>query len=100
MQILLPKDMKLRFPRAETPTHHITMAAEPDLDIAAKEALRGMIALIRERSDLSAEDAYTLCSLAADLRITQLVDVNKGVHVMLAKALMPESSGRGQNEAP
>src|SRR4029077_2715095 len=45
MQILLRKGMRLRFPRAETPTHHITMAAEPDLDIAAKEALRDMIAL-------------------------------------------------------
>jgi acetamidase/formamidase len=93
MEIHLRKDMRLRFPRAETPTHHITMAAEPDLDDAAKEALRDMIALIRAESGLIAEDAYTLCSLAADLRITQLVDVNKGVHVMLAKALLPAKSG-------
>ena len=96
MEIHLRRDMKLRFPRAETPTHHITMAAEPDLDDAAKEALRDMIALVREESGLAAEDAYTLCSLAADLRITQLVDVNKGVHVMLAKALLPPKSGAGR----
>ena len=46
------------------------------------------LALIRERSNLSAEDAYTLCSLMADLRITQLVDGNKGVHAMLPKTAL------------
>jgi acetamidase/formamidase len=42
-----------------------------------------MIALIRQRTNLSAEDAYTLCSVAADLIVTQVVDGNKGIHVML-----------------
>jgi acetamidase/formamidase len=88
LQVMLRKDMKLRFPRAETPTHYVTMAAEPDLDEAAKQALRDMIGLIQERTGLSSEDAYTLCSIAADLRITQLVDVHKGVHVMLPKAVL------------
>lgn len=88
VQVGLRKGMALRFPRAETPTHYMTMAAEPDLDDAAREALRDMIALIRELSPLSKEDAYTLCSLAADLRITQLVDVHKGVHVMLPKSVL------------
>ena len=64
------------------------MGMNEDLDDAAKQALREMIALIRERASLSAEDAYTLCSLAADLRITQLVDGNKGVHAMLPKVLL------------
>jgi acetamidase/formamidase len=49
-------------------------------------ALRDMIKLICERSNLSREDAYTLCSLAADLRVTQTVNGSKGVHVMLDKA--------------
>jgi len=31
------------------------------------------------------DDAYILCSLAADLHITQLVDGTKGVHAMIAK---------------
>jgi acetamidase/formamidase len=94
MQVMLRKDMKLRFPRAETPTHYLTMAAEPDLDEAAKQALRDMIALIQERTTLSSEDAYTLCSIAADLRITQLVDVHKGVHVMLPKTVLATDGPR------
>jgi acetamidase/formamidase len=76
----------LGFPRAETPTHFITMGLDEDLDDAARQALREMIALICQRSNLSREDAYTLCSLAADLRVTQLVDGNKGIHAMLDKA--------------
>ena len=82
-KITLRPDMTLEWPRAETDSHVITMAFDPDLDTAAKCALRQMIALLGERKGLSREDAYMLCSLAADLRITQLVNQNNGVHVML-----------------
>jgi acetamidase/formamidase len=44
-----------------------------------------MIAMIAQRTGISPEDAYRLCSLAADLRITQVVNVSKGVHVMLPR---------------
>ena len=65
-----------------------------------------MIKLIGETAGLSAEDAYTLCSLAADLRVTQTVNGNKGIHCMLAKehvegvparkAAAPSTKGRGR----
>jgi acetamidase/formamidase len=79
-------DMTLEWPLAETPTHIITMAFDPDLDDAVVIALRDMIKLICSRTGLSREDAYTLCSLAADLRVTQVVNGAKGIHVMLEKA--------------
>ena len=53
--------------------------------VAAKTALREMITLIGERLGLSPEDAYMFCSLAVDMRVTQLVDGNKGIHAMLPK---------------
>ena len=84
-KLTLRKGKKLVWPRAETPTHAITMAFDPDLDQAAKIALREMIGLICERKNLSREDAYMLCSLAADLRVTQLVNGNNGCHCMLEK---------------
>jgi acetamidase/formamidase len=84
-KLSLRKDMNLSLPIAETPTHAITLAFDADLDDAAKQALRAMIALIAARSGMAPDDAYMLCSLAADLRITQLVDGNKGVHVMIDK---------------
>ena len=79
-------DMTLQWPLAETPTHIMTMAFDPDLDDAVVIALRDMIKLICARTGISREDAYTLCSLAADLRVTQVVNGAKGIHVMLAKA--------------
>jgi acetamidase/formamidase len=84
-RFVLRKDLAFRLPRAETPSHLITMGFDEDLDDAAKTALRQMILLVGERLGLAAEDAYMFCSLAVDLRVTQLVDGNKGIHAMLPK---------------
>ena len=81
-------DLDFTYPRAETPTHYITMGMDPDLDRCAVMALRDMIALLVETGGLSREDAYTLCSIAGDLRITQTVNGCKGVHMMMKKNLV------------
>jgi acetamidase/formamidase len=83
--------MALEWPLAETPTHVITMAFDPDLDDAVVIALRDMIKLICARTGISREDAYTLCSLAADLRVTQVVNGAKGIHVMLEKTMLKKA---------
>ncbi|MFC3123866.1 acetamidase/formamidase family protein [Pseudoroseomonas globiformis] len=81
-------DPASRFPRAETPTHYISMGIHEDLDLAMKQALREMIAFIADRSDLSPAEAYQFCSLAVDFRVTQTVNGEKGVHGMLRKGLL------------
>jgi acetamidase/formamidase len=88
LRLTVAKGTALAQPWAETPSHFITMAFDRDLDIAAQSAVREMVKLIVRESDLSAADAYTLCSVAADVHVTQLVNVSKGAHVMLAKALL------------
>jgi acetamidase/formamidase len=87
-RLMLRKDLRFVYPRAETPTHYITMAMDPDLDQCAVRALRDMIALLGDTRNLSREDAYTLCSLAADLRVTQTVNGSKGIHCMIEKAIV------------
>ena len=72
---------------AETPTHWITMGFHPDLDEAARIALRGAVAWLVQTRGLGRLEAYSLCCLAVDMRITQLVDGNKGVHAMIPKEL-------------
>ena len=64
------------------------MAFDEDLDNAAKEALRQMILLITQRTNLSRAQAYSLCSLAADLRVTQIVNGNKGIHAIIPKSVI------------
>jgi acetamidase/formamidase len=81
----LRDDMTLAWPMAETPTHVMTMAFDPSLDACVQIALRSMLDLVAARTGLSRQEAYALCSLVGDLRITQVVNGNKGVHVMLEK---------------
>jgi acetamidase/formamidase len=86
-QFVVRKDMHLRWPRAETPTHFITMGLNEDLNQCTALALHEMIDFLMTEKHLSRDDAYMLTSVAADLHITQLVDGNKGVHMMLPKAI-------------
>jgi acetamidase/formamidase len=64
------------------------MAFDPSLDACVVTALRLMLDLVEARTGLTRQEAYALCSLAADLRITQVVNGNKGVHVMLEKRML------------
>jgi len=84
-QLTVRDDMRLEWPRAETPTHVMTMAFDPDLDTCVVIALRQMLDVIAAATGLKRQEAYALCSLAADVRITQVVNGAKGVHVMLEK---------------
>ncbi|MGH6913610.1 MAG: acetamidase/formamidase family protein [Geminicoccales bacterium] len=87
-ELIVRKGLRVRFPRAESGTHYISMGMNTDLDDAATQAVREMVDWITELANLSREDAYRLCSLAADLRVTQIEDGNKGIHCMLPKSLL------------
>ncbi len=85
-RLTIRKDLHYKTPFAETATHLISIGIDEDLDDAAKQAVREMVAHVCARTNLSRTQAYMLCSLAGDLHVTQTVDGNKGVHMMLAKA--------------
>lgn len=76
-----------RYPRAETPTHYIAMGFDDDLSNATRKALRNMIDFLVAAKGMTRDDAYMLISVAGDVEVTELVDRNKGVHVMLPKAV-------------
>jgi len=86
-QFIVRKDMHLKWPRAETPTHYIAMGLNPDLSEALKSAVREAIDFLVAEKHLTREDAYMLCSVAVDFNITQAVDGTKGVHAMIPKIL-------------
>ena len=54
--------------------YEITTGIGPDLMGAARDAVRNMIDFLSRGSNLSPEDAYMLCSVCADLRISEIVD--------------------------
>lgn len=81
-------DLSLTMPRAENERQLITMGFHEDLDSACRTALSDMLNWITERSGLSRIDAYSLCSMQADMRVTQLVDGNKGAHTVIDKSAL------------
>jgi acetamidase/formamidase len=86
-QFIVRKDLHLRWPRGETPTHYITMGFHEDLREATRIAALEMIDFLVTEKHLTRDDAYMLASSAANFCITQLVDGNKGVHAMIAKSI-------------
>jgi acetamidase/formamidase len=87
LRFFVRKDALLSWPRAETPTHFIAMGIDKDLDEAMKIAVREAVNLIVAEKKLDRDDAYMLCSVAVDFRVTQVVDGTKGVHAMIPKAI-------------
>ena len=83
----LVKGAKLAFPRFTTPGpvqrhldaigYEVTTGIGPDLMQGARAAVSGMIDLLTKRHHLCAVDAYMLCSVCADLRISEIVDQPK-----------------------
>ena len=81
------KDMHLLWPRAETPDSFITMGIHEDLNQATEMAVREMIDFLVHEKHLTRDDAYMLSSVAADLHISEIVDGNKVVSMVLPKAI-------------
>ena len=88
LQLTVRKNLKLTWPRAETPTDYISMATDPDLLIATKTAIQEMVDFLIAEKHLTRHEAYQLISIAGNVAVTQLVDKpNVGVHVRLPKSL-------------
>jgi acetamidase/formamidase len=85
LRLTVRKGMKLTWPRAETPTHFMSMAADKDLTVATKTAIQEMIDFLAATRHMSKHEAYQLTSVAGDVAVTQLVDQTLGVHVKMPK---------------
>jgi acetamidase/formamidase len=87
---------------AETDSHWICVAEGkpvPDQQTAFRSAflraLHNVINFLSAKAGLTRDDAYALASIAVSFRITQVVDVNIGVHAMIPKSLFDEELRKG-----
>ena len=94
IQPIVRKDMKLEWPRAETKTHWIMMGFDEDLNKALVNAVRETVDFLSTRKMVPMDryEAYSLASMTADCRVTQVVDIRKGVHCMIPKSLFTKKS--------
>jgi acetamidase/formamidase len=94
IQPIVRKDMKLDWPRAETKTHWILMGFDEDLNKAMVNAVRETVDFLSTQKmvPLNRYEAYSLASMVADCRVTQVVDIRKGVHCMVPKSTLVKKS--------
>jgi acetamidase/formamidase len=87
IQPIVRKDMKLTWPRIETPTHYIQVGFDESLDKAMVIAVAETVDFLVAQKGLGPYEAYALTALAADCRVSQVVDIRKGVHCMVPKSI-------------
>lgn len=89
LQPIVHKNMKLEWPRIETETHWISIGFDEDLNKAMVNATREAVNFLTEQKivPLSRYEAYSLMSMVGDCRISQVVDIRKGVHCMIPKSI-------------
>jgi acetamidase/formamidase len=83
--VTVDKTTKLQWPRIEAPTEWITMGFDEDLNKALANAKVETGRLLAEQRKLPGDKAAALVARAADCRVTQVVDIKKGIHCMTSK---------------
>jgi acetamidase/formamidase len=86
MQFIVRKDMPIKTPRAETPTHYIAMGLDVELNLAMRMAIMQTLDFLKEKKGLDFFDALALSSVGVDFEVTQVVDNTKGIHAMIPKS--------------
>jgi acetamidase/formamidase len=94
LQPIVRKDIKLEWPRLETPTHWVMMAFDEDLNEAMKIATRETVNFLASQTmvPMSRDEAYALTSMVGDCRVSQVVDIRKGVHCLVPKSIFVKKS--------
>jgi formamidase len=107
LQLIVRQDLPLRSPLLETETHWYTHGFDTrplplsgpsspaevgfppagDLNAAMRLAALEMLNFLTHQRGLSADEAYSLLSVAADFGITQVVDMRQGVHCGLPRSV-------------
>jgi acetamidase/formamidase len=87
IQVVLHKQKNFAWPIAETQLHWIILGMDKDLNVAMQNAAGNAIKFLSTRAGLTELDAYALCSIAVSFRVTQVVDIVRGVHAMIPKSL-------------
>lgn len=96
---IVHKGMKITWPRIETKTDYISVGFDEDLNKAFTIAIQETVDRLVQEKGLDRYEAYALAAMAADCRVSQVVDVRKGVHCMVPKKIFT-GAAKKQKGAP
>lgn len=85
------KNAKFDMPRIETATHWATMGFDKDLNLAWDGARTQTVKFLAEQRKISAEAAAKLMPKVSDCRVSQVVNIKKGIHCLSPKDLKAKS---------
>jgi len=87
IQVSVVKDLAVTAPLMQHGDQWITHGFGDDLDAAMRMAAEQMLWLLTDRLGLDPDDAYSLCSVAMDLGVTQVVDSVIGCHAIIDRSI-------------
>jgi len=89
IQPIVRKALHIDWPRAETSTNWVFMGFDEDLNEAMRIAVNETVNFLAEQKmvPMSREEAYALASIVGDCRVSQVVDIRKGVHCLIPKSI-------------
>ena len=90
IRVTVEKGMKLKGPRALTPDHFVVLSHGEDLGPAMKQAVRDMVDFLVKEKGLEPYDAYTLLSLAGDVRVSRTFRPISPVKMMLSRQALDQ----------
>ncbi|MGI9257525.1 MAG: acetamidase/formamidase family protein [Gammaproteobacteria bacterium] len=77
-------------PRAETPTHYLTVGIDVDLDRAMRKAVLEAVDFLVAEKGLTPKEAFTLASLSVDFTVAEAVNLTQVVAAAIPKSLFAE----------
>ena len=90
IRVTVEKGMGISAPRALTPDHFVVLSYGEDLGLAMKQAVRDMVDFLVEEKGLAPYNAYTLCSLAGDVRVSRTFRPISPVKMMLSRQALDQ----------
>ena len=90
IRVTLEKGMTISSPRAITPNYFVVLSHGEDLGPAMKQAVRDMVQFLVDEKGLAPYDAYTLCSLAGDVRVSRTFRPISPVKMMLSREALSQ----------
>jgi len=99
LRITVRKDLKNKvdWPFLSTPTHWVTFGIHTDLYEACKMSMQEAVKFLYAHYGIPKDEAYAFCSMAVDMRVTQVVDYAMGIHAMIAKSNFAGSQYAAKN---
>ena len=90
VRVTVEKGVNLTGPRAITPDHYVVLSHGDDLGPAMKQAVREMVDFLITEKGMAPYDAYTLCSLAGDVRVSRTFRPISPVKMMLSRQALDQ----------